>query len=135
MFWRMSVTRQLMYPIDFHIMEGKKWGTSTVWLSTFFKISSFVFSRRKKFMQVWNNLRVSKCWQNFHFLVKSQKWRVRKNITFSPEPSHISILLKYIISVFLFAKMCKSVIIFHNNILFTARLICLMGHLHNTVFN
>ncbi len=36
-------------------------------LVTFFKISSFVFSRTKKFIQVWNYLRVSKWWQNFHF--------------------------------------------------------------------
>ncbi len=33
-----------------------------------FKISSFVFGRTKKFIQVWNYLRVSK-WQNFHFWV------------------------------------------------------------------
>jgi len=33
------------------------WGsTSTVWLPTFYKISFFEFSRRKKFIQVWNNL-------------------------------------------------------------------------------
>jgi len=36
-----------------------QWGPSTVWLATFFKIP-FVFSRGKKFMQVWNNLKVSK---------------------------------------------------------------------------
>uniref|UniRef100_A0A671L2M5 Collagen, type XI, alpha 2 n=1 Tax=Sinocyclocheilus anshuiensis TaxID=1608454 RepID=A0A671L2M5_9TELE len=36
-----------------------QWGSATVWLPTFFKIS-FVFSRKKKFIQVWNNLRVSK---------------------------------------------------------------------------
>ncbi len=35
------------------------------WRPTFFKISSFVFSRRKKLIQVWNKLRVSKWWQNF----------------------------------------------------------------------
>ncbi len=28
---------------------------------------SFVFSRTKKFIQVWNYLRESKLWQNFHF--------------------------------------------------------------------
>jgi len=44
-----------------------RWGLSTVWLPLFFKISSFLFSRRKKFMQVWNNLRVS-IKQNFHLL-------------------------------------------------------------------
>jgi len=31
----------------------------TVWLLISFKISSLVFSRRKKFIQGWNNLRVS----------------------------------------------------------------------------
>jgi len=30
---------------------------STVWLSIFFK-ESFVFSRKNKFIQVWNNLKV-----------------------------------------------------------------------------
>ncbi len=39
----------------------------TAWLQTFFKISSFVFGRTKKFIQVWNYLRVNKWWQNFHF--------------------------------------------------------------------
>jgi len=40
---------------------GSQWDPSTVWLlvETFFKIYFFVFSRRTKFMQVWNNLRVS----------------------------------------------------------------------------
>ncbi len=36
---------------------------------TFCKISYFMFNRRKKIIQVWNNLRVSKWWQNFHFWV------------------------------------------------------------------
>jgi len=35
----------------------------------FFKISYFVFNRRKKLIQVWNKLRVSKLWQRFHFWV------------------------------------------------------------------
>ncbi len=34
---------------------------------TFFQISSFVFHRRKKGMQIWNDMRVSKWWQNFNF--------------------------------------------------------------------
>jgi len=43
------------------------------WLVTmlaFFKISSFVFRRRTKLIQVWNNLRlrVNKWWDDFHFL-------------------------------------------------------------------
>ncbi len=48
---------------------GSQWCPKTAWLQTFFKISSFVFSRTKKFIQVWNYLRMSKWWQNFHFWV------------------------------------------------------------------
>ncbi len=48
---------------------GSQWCPKTAWLQTFFKISSFVFSRTKTFIQVWNYLRVSKWWQNFHFWV------------------------------------------------------------------
>jgi len=39
---------------------GKKDYTSTVWLPTFFKINDFFSSRRKKLMQGWNQLNVSK---------------------------------------------------------------------------
>jgi len=48
--------------IDFHsffFYYGSQCQT-TVWFLSFFKISSFVFSRRKKLIQVCNNLRVSK---------------------------------------------------------------------------
>jgi len=52
--------QQLMDPIDFHMVikinYGSQWGPSTVWLLTFFKISYFVLSRRKKFIQVWSKL-------------------------------------------------------------------------------
>jgi len=41
------------------------------WFPTFFKISSFVFSRRKKLTQIWNNLRVRKWWQNVHVWVNN----------------------------------------------------------------
>jgi len=48
-----------MDPIDFHsifsphTMEINVYGQ--LFDHTFFKISSFVFNRRKKLMQVWNN--------------------------------------------------------------------------------
>ncbi len=48
---------------------GSQWCPRTAWLQTFFKISSFVFSRTNTFIQVWIYLRVSKWWQNFHFWV------------------------------------------------------------------
>jgi len=38
---------------------GSQWVPSTIYLTTFFKIS-FMFSRRKKLIQVWNNVSVSK---------------------------------------------------------------------------
>jgi len=73
-FWRMSGTKQLWGSISFHSMEnkyyGSQWWPTNVWFQTFFKISSFVFSRRKKCIMVWNNLSVSKWWQNFHFWMK-----------------------------------------------------------------
>ncbi len=54
-----QLTEQLPVAIDLNSMVGKNYGSqwlpSTVWLPTFFKISSFVFDRRKKFMQVWYN--------------------------------------------------------------------------------
>ncbi len=46
---------------------GGQWLQSTSWLPTFFKISTFVFNRRNKFIQVWNKWRVSKWWQYFNF--------------------------------------------------------------------
>ncbi len=48
---------------------GSQWCPKTAWLQTFFRISSFVFSRANTFIQVWNYLRVSKWWHNFHFWV------------------------------------------------------------------
>jgi len=36
---------------------------------TFFNISSFVLHRRKKVIEVWNDMRVSKWWQNCNFWV------------------------------------------------------------------
>jgi len=64
-FWRMSATKQLMTSIFF--LPLKSMG-SIDWLpilqNVFFCVS-FVFSRRKKFIQVWNDLWVSKWWHNF----------------------------------------------------------------------
>ncbi len=72
-FWRMWETEQFWGTIDLHSIffsyYGSQWCPKTAWLQTFFKISSFVFGRTKKFIQVWNYLRVSKWWQNFHFWV------------------------------------------------------------------
>ncbi len=66
-------TEQFWHTIDFHsifffpTMEVN--GAPKQPGYTFFRISSFVFSRTKKFLQVWNKLRVSKWWQNFYFWV------------------------------------------------------------------
>ncbi len=72
-FWRMWETEQFCGTIDFHSFfsyYGSQWCPKTAWLQkSFFKISSSVFCRTKKFIQVWNYLRVSKWWQNFHFWV------------------------------------------------------------------
>ncbi len=72
-FWVMWETEQFWGTIDFHSIfisyYGSQWCPKTVWLQTFFKISSFVFGRTKKLIQVWNYMKASKWWQNFHFWV------------------------------------------------------------------
>ncbi len=70
-FWRKFVTRLFWGTIDFYDKKyyGSQWCPRTALFPTFFRISSFVFSRTKTFIQVWNYLRVSKWWQNFHFWV------------------------------------------------------------------
>ncbi len=67
MFWIMWGSGAPLTSIVFLSYYGSQWCLKTAWWQTFFKISSLVFSRTKKFIQVWNYLRVSKWWQNFHF--------------------------------------------------------------------
>ncbi len=71
-FWRKFVTRLFWGTIDFHSRKrkyyGSQWCPRTALFPTFFRISSFVFSRTKTFIQVWNYLRVSK-WHNLIFWV------------------------------------------------------------------
>jgi len=38
---------------------GSQWGPSTVFVTDILQNTLFLFSRRKKWIQVWNNLRVS----------------------------------------------------------------------------
>ncbi len=65
----MLVIKQLMVPIDFHIisfhtMEVKR-DQQLFGSSKFFKISYVVLYIRKKLIQVWNDMRVSKWLQHF----------------------------------------------------------------------
>jgi len=62
--------KQLFGTIDFHSRKKNTMEVNGAKVPIVFKISSFVFSKRKKLIQVWNNLRVSKWWQNFHFWVE-----------------------------------------------------------------
>jgi len=61
---QITLKNQLMVAIDFHSIFFPTMEVNgcpkLVCLTTFFKISSFVFNRRKKLIQVRNNLRVSK---------------------------------------------------------------------------
>ncbi len=73
----MLVTKQLTVAIDFHntffhTMEinENRWGPETC-LFTFFKISSFVLSRRMKLIQIWKNLRVTIPLNNQNTIKKS----------------------------------------------------------------
>ncbi len=106
--WKQSSSGAPLTSIVFFFSYyGSQWCPKTAWLQTFFKISSFVFGRTKKFIQVWNYLRVSKWWQNFHFWVNypfkslgyvcsnSQKYTVWvKIIDFSFMPKIIRTLSK-----------------------------------------
>jgi len=77
---------------------GNQWCPSTVWFQSFFKIYSFVFSRRKKLIQVCNNLRVSKWWQNFNFWVEYPMPKICRWMLAISLPLHHSkhnILLEY----------------------------------------
>ncbi len=50
--------------------DDSQWKSMTnihFWLPTFIKIFYFVFNTRKKLLQVWNNLSMSKWWQNLNF--------------------------------------------------------------------
>ncbi len=56
--YSMLITKQLLVAIDFHIMEtntnvyyGSQWLPDNVCFPTFFKISSFVFNKRKTLMR------------------------------------------------------------------------------------
>jgi len=60
------------------IYYGNQWGPSTVWLPTFFKISSFVFSGREKFIQVWKDLKEILTWFYYFFFVNNSS----KDVTF-----------------------------------------------------
>ncbi len=44
--------------IVFFSYYESQWSPKTAWLQTFFKISSFVFGRTKKFIPVWNYFRL-----------------------------------------------------------------------------
>jgi len=55
--------KQISFPIDCHSRKKYIWwsmGNEICLIKTFFQISSFVFSRTNKHIEVWNNMRVSK---------------------------------------------------------------------------
>ncbi len=90
--WRMWKTEQFWGTIDFHNVFFPTRKVNGAPKQPDYKLSSiylpFVFGRTKRFIQVWNYLRVSKWWQNFHFWV---------NYTFK-NPSFCIILSVYIIA-------------------------------------
>jgi len=51
--WKNVLIKQISIPIDYHSIL-------ICLITTFFQISSFVFSRTIKLIEVWNNMRVSK---------------------------------------------------------------------------
>jgi len=49
-----------MDPIEFHNKKRKSTGFINCLITDIFKMSVFVFNRRKKLIQVWNEMRWSK---------------------------------------------------------------------------
>ncbi len=97
-FWRKFVTRLFWHIVDFHSRKKKYYGSQrcprTALFPTFFKISSFVFSRTKTFIQVWKYLRGSKWWPYLYF------WA---NCPFNPSyflPEHQWVFEPFLIVVF-----------------------------------
>jgi len=68
-FWRIWVTKKLMGRIDFHSMDENNVGPINCLVTHILKNIYFVFSRRKKVLQVWNNLKVSKWWLSLNVKV------------------------------------------------------------------
>ncbi len=112
-FWRMWETEQFWGTIDFQSIffsyYASQWCPKTAWLQAFFKISSFVFGRTK--IQVWNYLRVSKWWQNFHFWVnypfKPFFWSYcRQYMHFTPNKTNVCLpnFSKFLWNDFLFSS-------------------------------
>ncbi len=57
--WKQSSSGAPLTSIVFFFSYyGSQWCPKTPWLQTFFEISSFEFGRTKKFIQVWNYLRI-----------------------------------------------------------------------------
>ncbi len=53
-FWRMLVTKQFLLPNDFRSIFSLQWLPVSVWLHTFFKISSFMLNRNSyRFWATW----------------------------------------------------------------------------------
>ncbi len=78
-------------------------------ITSFLQISSFVFGRTK--IQVWNYLRVSKWWQNFHFWVnypfKPFFWSYcRQYMHFTPNKTNVCLpnFSKFLWNDFLFSS-------------------------------
>jgi len=63
--WKNVLIKQSSFPHP-PSYYGSQWGMRSVMgneiclIKTFFQISSFVFSRANKHIEVWNNMRVSK---------------------------------------------------------------------------
>ncbi len=88
-FWRKFVIRLFWAPLTSTVEENTMIQNCSV--PTFFRISSFVFSRTNTFIQVWKYLRVS-MWQNFYFWVNYPLNYI--DILMTNNYTHTTILLK-----------------------------------------
>ncbi len=58
----LNTKEDILKKVCIQAVLGHQWCPRTVLSPTFFRISSFVFSITKTFIQLWNNLRESKWW-------------------------------------------------------------------------
>ncbi len=83
-----------MVPIDFRMEKNTMEVKGDINFFFFFlNIFSFVFNRRNKLIQRWNNLRVSEWWQDFHCWV-NYPFYVSDKMTFSYDKTRLVQVVK-----------------------------------------
>ncbi len=132
-FWRMWETEQFWGTIDSHSIYfsyyESQWCPKTAWLQTFFKISSFVSGRTKKFIQVWG------CVNDRIFIFG---WTIPLVLLFSKDTLNWSkVMIKTFLmwqKIYISDKCCSSELSIHQRNLKKILLSCFQQNNNNTYF-